>query len=122
MKFTHAFPELAVANLDEALAFYTQRLGFVMDWRMGDDIAVVGDGVVSLFLRSKANGALGPSGIILNVENADEVHEAWTAAGVTILDPIATRPWGMREFTAQDPDGNELRVGHADDTRGEQHE
>ena len=118
-KFTHAFPELAVADLDHALAFYTGRLGLAVDWRAGDHMAVVGNGVISLFLRARANGALGPSSVILNVDDADAVYAAWTAAEVTILDPIATRSWGMREFTAQDLDGNQLRVGHVDESQAD---
>ena len=50
------------------------------------------------------------------MDDADAVYAAWTTADVTILDPIATRSWGMREFTAQDLDGNQLRVGHVDES------
>lgn len=51
----------------------------------------------------------------LAVADLDAVYAAWTQAGVTILDPIATRTWGMREFPARDLDGNELRGGHLDE-------
>jgi uncharacterized glyoxalase superfamily protein PhnB len=30
------------------------------------------------------------------------------AAGVRIVDPLATRPWGQDEFTVEDHDGNWL--------------
>ncbi len=115
--FTHAHPVLAVSNLDRALAFYTECLGFQLDWRSGDHTAVVGNGVISLFLKTKDSEGLGPSSVILNVENADSVFTAWTDAGVVVLGPIATQPWGMREFTIQDPDGNELTVGHVDESQ-----
>ena len=116
LPFTHAFPVVAVADLDAALDFYTKRLGFALDWRNGDHLAVIGNGVVSLFLRPFSAGGLGPAAIILNVDNADAVHDAWSAADVLIVNPIGTRPWGMREFTARDPDGNELTVGHVDES------
>ena len=116
MNITHAFPVLPVADLDTALEFYTGRLGFALDWRSADDLAVVGNGVVSLFLRKKSDDACGPSRVILNTDDADALFSAWTAAQVAIVDPIETKPWGMREFTAHDPDGNLLTVGHVDET------
>ncbi len=88
--FTQAFPVLTVSNLDAALGFYTERLGFQLDWRSGDHTAVVGNGVVSLFLKTKEADGLGPASVILNVENADAVFTAWTVAGVVMLDTIAT--------------------------------
>lgn len=119
ISFTHAFPVLAVADLDAALAFYTERLGFAVDWRNLDDVAVVSSGAIALFLNSKDAGGLGPVGVVLNLEDADAAYAAWTAVGVDIVDPIATRPWGMREFTVRDPDGNELTVGHVDESEAD---
>lgn len=116
ISLTRAFPLLAVADLDIALAFYTERLGFALDWREDRIIAAVGNGVVTLFLKSKDAGGLGPASVILNVEDADAVYAAWAAADVEITDPIATRTWGMREFTARDLDGNELIIGHVDES------
>ncbi|MCG8547596.1 MAG: VOC family protein [Alphaproteobacteria bacterium] len=116
ISLTRAFPVLAVTDLDIALAFYTERLGFALDWREDRIIAAVGNGVVTLFLKSKEAGGLGPVSVIVNVEDADAVYAAWTAADVEITDPIATRTWGMREFTARDLDGNELTVGHVDES------
>ena len=116
VSLTHAYPVLAVADLDAAIDFYTNRLGFALDWRQEQIIAAVGNGVVTVFLKSKDAGGLGPSTVILNVADADTVYAAWTAAEVDIIDPIATRPWGMREFTARDPDGNELIMGHLDES------
>ena len=116
---THCFPEVGVSDLDKALEHYTARMGFVMHWRAGDEIAVVGDGTVSIFLRSSESGGIGPSRTILNVKDADSVYAAWKSAGVRIVEPIETQPWGMREFVAVDLDGNEFRVGHVDETEAD---
>ncbi len=117
--FTHAFPVLAVSNLDTALAFYTERLGFQLDWRSGDHTAVVGNGVISVFLKTTDAGGLGPASVILNVEDADAVFSAWRDAVVSMLDTIATKPWGMRELTAEDLDGNALTVGQVDESEAD---
>lgn len=114
--FTHVYPELGVCDLSKALEHYTRLMGFSLDWRAGDDIAVVTSGAVALFLRSTSIGGLGPSRVILNVGDADAVFASWQANGVTIVEPIETRSWGMREFVASDIDGNEFRVGHVDES------
>lgn len=33
-----------------------------------------------------------------------------------IIDPVATRPYGMRDFTVEDPDGHRFTLGQADDS------
>ncbi|MCP5075604.1 MAG: hypothetical protein GY947_20230 [Rhodobacteraceae bacterium] len=116
---THCFPEVGIGDLGKALDYYTEVMGFELSWRAGDEIAVIRDGSVSMFLRSRKSGGLGPSRTILNVNNADRVFTTWQAVGVAIIEPIATRPWGMREFVAADPDGNEFRVGHVDESEAD---
>jgi hypothetical protein len=38
----------------------------------------------------------------------DQLYAEWSANGVQIVDELKT--WDLREFTAQDPDGNRFRV------------
>ena len=40
----------------------------------------------------------------------DELYEEWKRGGVPIRDELETKPWSLREFTAQDLDGNRFRV------------
>lgn len=110
---THVFPIISVSNLNDGIAFYTNKLGFVLDWRSGSDICIVGNSMVSLFLEVDPN--FGPSSIILGVENADWVFQEWSDRGVEIAVPIETQPWGMREFTALDTFKNRIIVGHFDE-------
>jgi uncharacterized glyoxalase superfamily protein PhnB len=42
----------------------------------------------------------------------DQLYEEWTQSGVQIVDALETKPWNLREFTAQDLDGNRFRVFH----------
>jgi len=37
-------------------------------------------------------------------------------AGATIADPVATRPYGMRDFTISDPDGHRFTLARGDDS------
>jgi uncharacterized glyoxalase superfamily protein PhnB len=42
----------------------------------------------------------------------DQLYENWKNSGVRIADELETKPWNLREFTAEDPDGNRFRVFH----------
>jgi len=49
----------------------------------------------------------------LNLNSAaevDELHAEWKARGVPIVKDLETAPYNLREFTAEDIDGNRFRV------------
>lgn len=115
--FPAAVPEIPVSTLREALGYYERRLGFSIDWHGADGIAGVSRGDCRLFLTDDAfRGRHGsPVVIWLNLDSAQEVdalHESWHRSGATIVAPPETKPWGLHEFTAADPDGNRFRVFH----------
>ncbi|MEO6627388.1 MAG: VOC family protein, partial [Aquihabitans sp.] len=105
---------LPVADLDRSEAFYG-RLGFTVlashhDYR----ILEAGGAHVHLVHNPDAQSAESRSGVYLylaSAEMANHTHAAWEAAGVHILTEPADRPYGLREFAAEDPDGNLWRVG-----------
>ncbi len=113
-------PEIPVANIVTAVAYYVETLGFSQDW--GDDeggIAGISRDDCRLFLT---NGPFrqvipnpGPIVIWLNLASnaeVDALFAEWLAAGARILSPPADKPWLLREFLVADPDGNRLRVFH----------
>ena len=107
-----------MSDLAAATSYYRDRLGFVIDWD-GEDIGLAGisNGKCRIFLANaayrKGYGNAGPSLVWLNAgseEEVDELHRVWSAAGARIVSAPEPKPWGLREFTAADPDGNLLRV------------
>ena len=40
----------------------------------------------------------------------DQLYAEWKERGVLIVEELQTAPYNLREFTAQDPDGNRFRV------------
>ena len=40
----------------------------------------------------------------------DRLYAEWKERGVLIVEELRTTPYNLREFTAQDPDGNRFRV------------
>ena len=116
--FPAAVPEIPVTSIDTALDYYSKRLGFTVDWGDQDGgIAGISKGDCRLFLTNAAfrehSGISGPVVIWLNLDSneaVDALHELWRANHVTIVAAPESKPWGLREFTAVDQDGNRLRV------------
>jgi uncharacterized glyoxalase superfamily protein PhnB len=117
-RFPQAVPEIPVTSVVAAGRYYVDVLGFTLDW--GDDVEGIGglsQGDCRMFLSNAAfragRGPNGPAIVWLNVNGRQEVDalfERWNAAGATILHGVEDKPWKLREFTAADPDGNQLRV------------
>jgi uncharacterized glyoxalase superfamily protein PhnB len=57
-------------------------------------------------------GCPGPISVYVEVEDVDAYHGRVAAAGAEVIEPIWDAPWGLRQFSVVDPDGN-LTTFHA---------
>jgi len=84
-------------------------------WQNGATYAFIQrDGLELHLSRSeKLSGNQSPSAAYFYlIKGAAESLEAeFRAAGIQILNPLAPRPWKMKDFTISDPDGNMLHFG-----------
>ncbi len=105
-----AAPILPVVDMAEAAEFYG-TLGFAVVRHDDGYALVVRDGAELFHLRLEPglDPSANPAALYLHVDDADEWHAGWQAAGAS---EVADRPWGMREFSLRDPSGNLIRVGH----------
>ena len=104
-----AIPVLPVTDLDTALPFYSQ-LGFETVERL-DDFAVLQAGAIKIHL-SQFGGHNTPVCAAIRVGDPARLWKKLTSQQATGLGPVEDHPWGIRDFTATDPDGNTLRFGH----------
>ena len=118
--FPAAIPEIPVSDIDTAVAYYERNLGFTRDW-VEEDIGLAGvsRGDCRLFLASAdyrtGYGNVGPVLTWLNLssrEDVDDLYRRWSASDARLISAPESKPWGLHEFTAADPDGNLLRVFH----------
>jgi catechol 2,3-dioxygenase-like lactoylglutathione lyase family enzyme len=103
---------LFVRDVPAAVSFYTKKLGFTPGFLWGEPMptmAGVNLGDVQIFLEQGQ-----PSRAVLNfvVGNADELHDYQRANGVEVVQPPEDRPYGLRDYTVRDQDGNYLSFGH----------
>lgn len=117
-EFPAAVPEIPVSEMDQALNYYQNKLGFDIDWGGVDGgIAGISKGQCRMFLTDREfrrqHGNAAPVMIWLNLnskEEVDELFEIWKAAGARIISPPESKRWKLHEFTVSDPDGNLFRV------------
>jgi uncharacterized glyoxalase superfamily protein PhnB len=104
-----------VRDVPASLAFYQERLGFVVAFQMGEppSYAIIESGAISLHLMpaSQDAAALGLSSIYVYLRDVDGLHRDLVARGC----PIEVAPedffYGMREMSVRDPDGNRITFG-----------
>ena len=116
--FPGAVPEIPVKDINEAAAYYENNLGFTLDWG-GEELGLAGisKGSCRMFLANsefrKTYGNVGPVLIWLNLESKEEVddlYRQWRSSKAKLISAPESKPWGLHEFTAVDPDGNLFRV------------
>ena len=106
---------LAVRDMATALAFYRDALGFAVsfEWGAPTQYACLCRDAVDLHLNAGSARGPGQGAICLFVADVDALHAEWAARGVPLPQAPADRPYGMRDFSLRDPDGNEIIAGQA---------
>ncbi|MBY6046784.1 glyoxalase superfamily protein [Vannielia litorea] len=109
MELDAAVPALPVRSVVAAQAFYVEALGFTANWHHAEGrIGAVSHGRCALFLR-EVDGPFTPGVVWIFAEDVDAAHAAMVAAKPTALQNM---PYGLRQFTVTDPDGNQLHIHH----------
>jgi predicted enzyme related to lactoylglutathione lyase len=116
-RFESIMPEMPVRNLSAAVEFYTKVMGLRLEHLHGDEYAVMRRENVRIGLK-RAEPPTIPAGsgrLYAFVNGIEEFFESVqgsiNAAGGKLVDSLAPRPYGLKDFAIQDPDGNHLGFG-----------
>jgi predicted enzyme related to lactoylglutathione lyase len=105
-------PELPVADVERAQQHYRDALGFEIGWLYPDKgIGAVSRGNVVIFLRRRTP-PFEPAVHWVFAENLDASYRELQASGALIAEPLERKPWGLRQFTVADVDGNRFYFHH----------
>ncbi|MGD0731108.1 MAG: VOC family protein [Terracidiphilus sp.] len=105
-------PELPVAEVERAQQHYRDALGFEIGWLYpNNEIGAVSRGEVVVFFRKR----MPPFEAAVHwsfAEDIDALYEELKSSGANIVDPLELKPWGLRQFTVKDLDGNLFYFHH----------
>lgn len=117
-KVTKTQHVLAVADFEAAVAYFKDKLGFsehnrVGGWsflRLGEFWLMVGDCQGEVPARDTGNHSWFA---YVNCEGIDDLHQQYVERKVLIVEPIGDKPWGLREFVVETPEGHRIKFGQA---------
>jgi predicted enzyme related to lactoylglutathione lyase len=105
-------PELPVTDVERAQQYYRDALGFDIAWLYADkEIGAVSRGKVSVFFR-KREPPFEPAVHWVFAEDIDASYLELKSFGANIVEPLEKKPWGLRQFTIEDLDGNRFHFHH----------
>ncbi len=105
-------PELPVADVERAQQHYRDALGFEIGWLYPDKgIGAVSRDKVTIFFR-KRDSPFEPAVHWVFAEDIDVSYQELQSSGANIVEPLEKKPWGLRQFTVKDLDGNIFYFHH----------
>jgi uncharacterized glyoxalase superfamily protein PhnB len=105
-------PELPVADVERAQQHYKDALGFEIGWLYPDKgIGAVSRDKAAIFFRRR-EPPFEPAIQWVFAEDIDAWYRELQSSGAKIVDPLERKPWGLRQFTVEDLDGNLFYFHH----------
>jgi DNA-binding transcriptional MerR regulator len=114
----HVLPRIPVTDMERSIAYYEETLGFRLAWRHASGrLACLASGEIERLLVVPWTGDGPPpqQSAYVFVEDPDGLCAEYQQAGADIVDSVASRPSGMRDFTVCDPDGHRFTLGRPDE-------
>lgn len=113
--FKEVNPILPVRDIDSAIEFYTEAMGFRLSFRdcsAPDQYVGVRRGGAELHFQYQRDEDMPKPGTLLIrfiVDDPDELFAEYSERGVASERArVQNKPWGTREFSFQDPNGHQL--------------
>lgn len=112
VRITASSPVLTVGDLERAVAYYREALGFELHWTWGDPSTRAGVGRDGFELQlAQEHGPPGPSTVYFTVTGVDAYYRECRERGARITAELDDRPFSMRDFRVEDVSGNRLGFG-----------
>jgi catechol 2,3-dioxygenase-like lactoylglutathione lyase family enzyme len=102
-----ALPALPFDDVPAAIAYYRDTLGFRINYQQ-DDLGVMDRDRITVLLIARTERHKGIGSFTAYVAQADALYAELESKGARLEGPPVSRPWGLRDFTVLDPEGNRI--------------
>jgi hypothetical protein len=103
--FTSVTPMIpAGASVADAVAFYSDQLGFSVVWQDANGGGIARDGVAFNLVKNDNKVWADNSSYSIGVSDLDALYEEYRGV-LAKIGPLETKPWGRREFHMIVPSG-----------------
>ncbi len=117
-------PQLLIDDLDRAIKFYTDVLGFSFSPTWGGFYAIGERDGFQVHLKCAPKTVADRAhrleqehlDIYAGVVGVDALYETCKAKGATLTKPLARPPWGTRDVYIMDPEGYILAFGESENS------
>jgi predicted enzyme related to lactoylglutathione lyase len=102
-----ALPELPFGDVGAAVVHYRDVLGFRVDYQQ-HDLGVMYRDEVTVLLIARTDQHKGIGSFEVYVADADKLYNELREKGAQVQGEPVSRPWGLRDFTVLDVEGNRI--------------
>jgi len=93
-------------SLDDAVAFYTEQMGFSVDWRSGGMAGIRRDGIAFLLVENDNRTWAENASFSIGVTGLEPLYEEYRGIPPPArVGPLEMKSWGRREFHMIVPSG-----------------
>ena len=103
-------PAMPHRDIARGIAHYRDVLGFAINYAQ-DDLGVMDRDSVRVLIVPRGDKGTGCGGCYIYVRDIDELHAELVGKGANVQGTPVSHPWGLRDFTIRDDEGNELTFG-----------
>jgi catechol 2,3-dioxygenase-like lactoylglutathione lyase family enzyme len=108
--FRKALPRLPLSDLKAGIAHYRDVLGFRVNYA-DDRVGVMDRDTVTVLLMKRTARTSGAGEAYFYIDDADRLCAELREKGAAVQGDPVSFPWGLREFSVRDLEGNELYFG-----------
>jgi catechol 2,3-dioxygenase-like lactoylglutathione lyase family enzyme len=119
MAIAKIIPQLRTTDMDSSIQFYTEKLGFTVDFRYEDFYAGIRYGELAIHLKCVCDSDPsisfvdegGHLHLYFEMSGLTEFAQTLRENGVDLIEDVHETDWGTREFVIHDDQGHTLYFG-----------
>ena len=103
-------PSMPHRDVARGIAHYRDVLGFTINFAQ-ENLGVMDRDSVRVLIVKRDDRGVGVGACYVYVRDIDQLHAELVAKGANVQETPVSHPWGLRDFSVRDDEGNEITFG-----------